>query len=278
MPELPEVETIRRILEPQLLGRTIIGLVVNCPDVIAYPALEVFVRSATGARIDRMGRRGKFISLYLDNGGIILLHLRMTGQLLVTPSDFPEGKHTHLVFPLDDGNELRFIDSRRFGRFWLVAPDEEDGISGVDRLGLEPFDPSLTADYLSTHWGKRRCSIKNCLLEQRVVAGIGNIYGDEILFTSGICPGRLASSLRPAEWEALAVAIPEVLQKGIEGDYMTPMEYLKAQGKEYRNASNFQVYGHGGEPCRRCGAILKRVVIAGRSSCYCPQCQKETPY
>lgn len=273
MPELPEVETVRRILEPQVLGRRIAGVTVRRSDVIARPEPEAFVRQVEGAVIAGMGRRGKFLTICLGDRGTLVLHLRMTGQLLVTPEDFPEDKHTHLLFGLDDGSQLRFIDTRRFGRFWLIGQGEEDCFSGVGKLGPEPFDEALTGDYLRGRLQKSRRAIKECLLDQAVVAGIGNIYGDEILFAAGIRPGRQACSLTEAEWRALAGAIPRIMEQGIRNDRMTAQEYLAGKGKEYRNETFWQAYGREGQPCPRCGAAMERLTLAGRSSCFCPSCQ-----
>lgn len=275
MPELPEVETVKRILEPQLAGRRITKLTANRPEVIKHPSAEEFERLVTGARIERMGRRGKFLFIFLENGDRILLHLRMTGQLLVTPKELPLEKHTHLIFHLDDGNELRFIDLRRFGRFWLIRAGEKDDYSGVAKLGPEPFDGEFTGSYLSAALGGRRKALKQCLMDQNIVAGIGNIYGDEILFAAKLAPTRPASSLTQAEWDALAAVIPAVLAKGIEDDRMTAEEYLETRGLEYRKTPHWQVYGRDGEPCPRCGATLKKVAIGGRNSVFCPDCQPE---
>ena len=275
MPELPEVETIKRILEPQLAGRTIVRLTVNRPEIVAHPSPEDFSGRVTGARISGMGRRGKFLFLNLESRERIILHLRMTGQLLVTPADFPQEKHTHLICHLDNGQELRFMDTRRFGRFWLLGGEEEDCCSGVQKLGIEPFDSCLTGKWLQEQTGKRKKAIKECLLDQAVVAGNGNIYGDEILFASQICPARRAFSLAEEEWDRLAAVIPEIMQKAIRDNHMTPEEYLAGRGKEYRSDPFLKVYGREGKECPCCGRQLTRIVISGRSSVYCPGCQRE---
>lgn len=275
MPELPEVETVKRILEPQLKGRMVTEVTLNRPDIIAHPSPEAFRQVVSGARIKGMGRRGKFLLVLLENGCTVIVHLRMTGQLLVAPPDLPKEKHTHVIIGMDDGMELRYVDARRFGRFWLIGDGEQDTYSGISRLGPEPFDPDLNSAYLQQKLKNRRRSIKECLLDQSVVAGIGNIYGDEILFAAGIYPGCPACSLTGAQWDKLTAAIPEILKKGIEDNHMTAEEYLAGQGKEYRNESFFQVYGHGGDPCPRCKMPLEHMMLAGRSSCYCPRCQGE---
>lgn len=275
MPELPEVETVRSVLEPQLTGRCIRAAEVRWPGVIGHPTVEAFTAGVCGQRVTGMARRGKYLSILLESGGTVRLHLRMTGQLLVTPADWPLLPHTHLILTLDDGSQLRFADARKFGRFWLLAPGEADVYSGVGKLGPEPFDAAFTAAYLRGALGSRRSAIKTCLLDQSVVAGIGNIYGDEILFAVKIHPARHAASLTPAEWKRLAAAIPENLRQNIERNRISPADYLAGDGGDYRNTPFLQVYGQQNRPCPRCGkAQLQRIVLAGRGSCFCPRCQK----
>lgn len=274
MPELPEIETIKSIIEPQIQGLTIENITVNRPEVIAYPTANVFCDLLAGQTISRMERRGKFLIFILDGGDHIILHLRMTGCLLLTPADFPEEKHTHIVLLLSNEKELRFSDTRRFGRLWLLQNGETDTYSGIEKLGIEPFSPNFNSEYLTACFGKRKKAVKGCLLDQGSVAGIGNIYSDEILFEAGINPARPANSLKPTEWERLAAAVPERLSYFIEANKMTPEEYLETKGQDYRNTPFLQVYGQQGKPCPRCGATLCRIVVGGRSSVYCPVCQK----
>lgn len=228
-----------------------------------------------------MTRRGKFLTIWLNSNDRIILHLRMTGCLLLTPADDPEEKHTHIIFSLSNGmekdhfTELRFSDIRRFGRFWLLGKDEIDTYSGTQKLGAEPFDRELTAGYLNTYLGKRKKAIKECLLDQSVIAGIGNIYADEILFTAGIYPARPACSLELEEWERLAAVIPERISYYIEANRITPEDYWKTKGQDYRNTPYLQVYGQVGKPCPKCGEKLCRIVVGGRGSVYCPVCQKK---
>lgn len=274
MPELPEVETVRRILEPQLRGRVVTGLDVHHPAVLAHPAPEAFRHAVRSARIGELGRRGKFLLVRLDGGAALVIHLRMTGQLLLTPPDYPMKAHTHAVFRLDNGNELRFVDTRRFGRLWLLGAEERDTFTGIHKLGPEPFDETFGAAYLERTLGKRHIAVKQALLDQAAVAGIGNIYADESLFAANLHPLRPTDSIRRAEWKRLAAAIPQVLDKAIADNAMTPEEYLAGEGAEYRNTPFFQVYGRAGQACPRCGTVLERIKIAGRGSCYCPRCQK----
>lgn len=274
MPELPEVETIRRVIEPQIRGLAIEQISVRRPEVIARPAPEEFCSRLEGQIFDSAVRRGKFLIFLFENGDRLILHLRMTGCLLLTPEDYPEEKHTHLVFRLNGGRELRFSDTRRFGRLWLLQKEEADTYSGIEKLGKEPLAPDFTASYLSDRLGKRRKTIKECLMDQSVIAGIGNIYSDEILFAAGIYPARPASSLTTEEWERLAQAVPERLSFFIKTNEVTPEEYLETKGQDYRNTLFLQVYGHEGEPCPNCKESLCRIVLSGRSSVFCPKCQR----
>lgn len=274
MPELPEIETIKRVIEPQIKGFAVQRTTVNRPEVIAHPAADEFCRRITGQVFAGTQRRGKFLILCMESGDRLILHLRMTGCLLVTPEGYPEEKHTHLVFHLSGGKELRFSDTRRFGRFWLLRQGETDTYSGIEKLGAEPFAPGFSGEYLSTRLGKRKKAIKECLLDQSVIAGIGNIYSDEILFAARIHPARPANTLTTEEWNRLTSVIPERLAFFVEKNKTTPEEYLETKGQDYRNTPFLQVYGHGGEPCPICGETLCRTVIGGRSSVYCPACQK----
>ena len=275
MPELPEVETIRRVIEPQIRGLVITRAVVRRPEVTAYPGADEFSRRLVGQTISHMTRKGKFLAIHLESRERVILHLRMTGGLLLVPAQCPEEKYTHVVFSLDNGKELRFADMRRFGRFWLLREEETDTCTGMDKLGIDPLASACNAEYLRAHLSKRRKAIKECLLEQSIVAGIGNIYSDEILFTAGIHPARPANSLEQSEWERLAEVIPERISYFIEKNAITAEEYLETKGRDYRNTPFRQVYGHSGGPCPKCRETLCRMVIGGRSSVYCPVCQKE---
>lgn len=274
MPELPEIETIKSVIEPQIKELAIENITVGRPEVIAQPTADKFCEAVTGQMISSMSRRGKFLIIHLKNKSRITLHLRMTGCLLVTPPDYPMEKHTHIIFHLSSGKELRFSDTRRFGRFWLIRNGEEDTYSGIEKLGLEPLSAECNAKYLQSRFGKRKKTIKECMLDQSVAAGIGNIYSDEILFRAKICPARPAGSLTEEEWKLLAGVIPECLLYFIEKNHITAEEYLKTKGQDYRNTPFLQVYGHAGEPCPNCKETLVRTVIGGRSSVYCPNCQK----
>ena len=231
------------------------------------------MRRAEGRHIISLGRRGKYISLDLDDGGRIWFHLRMTGRMYISPSDADQAKHTHIILRLDDGKDLRFVDPRRFGRFWYLMPDEEDRFTGMSKLGPEPLNGGLPNDHLRNRVGHSRRAVKECLLDQSVVAGIGNIYGDEILFESEVCPTRPACSLSDMEWERISENIPKVLGKGLEDDLRSPEWYLSG-GEGSWEESPYKVYGREGRPCQRCGQAIVRMVISNRSSYHCPCCQK----
>lgn len=274
MPELPEVETVKRILSPQICGHYITGVTVSRLEVLAHPTVDEFNNLTKLAVIQRVERLGKYLIICLANGCSILVHLRMTGQLLCTPAEYPVKPHTHVVFQLDNTQELRFTDVRRFGRIWLKRAEEQDTFSGIHKLGVEPFDKAFGREYLKSKLGNRRISIKQGLLDQTVIAGLGNIYADEALFMAGISPNRSSAEMKEADWQALTNAIPQILVKAIANNDMSEMEYLFSEGKEYRNSNFLEVYGRAGEPCRHCSTPIKRIKIGGRSSFYCSQCQK----
>ena len=275
MPELPEVEIIKRIIEPQIKGQKILSVDVRNEQIIAYPETSMFCGSLINKTITGMNRRGKFLSVNLDGGDKVYLHLRMTGQLLVTPKDYPMEKHTHLIIELSGGSQIRYIDVRRFGRFWYLKDGEDISITGIDKLGIEPTDRKLTAEYLKATMGKRKKPIKELLHDQSIVAGIGNIYSDESLYAAEIYPEKKCADLSDDEWERLAEKIPEIIRWGIKANKMTAEEYLAGQGKEYRNTPHLKAYGHAGKECPRCGALFEKIIVGGRSSTFCPECQRK---
>ena len=274
MPELPEIETMRRAVRPGIVGRTVTDVEVRSTSVIANTDPETFRGSLVGRVFDDLTRRGKYLTAQMDDGSRMVMHMRMTGCVVVAPCDRPEERHTHIVIRLDNGNELRFTDMRRFGRFWLFLEGEEDAISGISSLGPEPDDPALTADYLRRRLGSSRRPVKECLLDQTVVAGIGNNYTDEILFSCGMDPSRPACSIGDDEWESLSTMITRCMGFFTENNQVSPDEWLESQGREYRNTPLIRIYGHAGEPCPVCGTTLVKDRIGGRGSVHCPMCQR----
>lgn len=275
MPELPEVETMRRIIGPQIAGQRVLSVTVLNPQVIASPDAAAFSRLLTGQTVAGMGRRGKYLWLAMGGGDRMVFHLRMTGLPLVAPPEFPMDRHTHLVLELSGGNQFRYEDQRRFGRFWYLRGGETDAVTGMDKLGIEPDDPALTADWLEEKLGKRKKPIKETLHDQSVIAGIGNIYSDEILFDAKIHPGKKCRDIAGDEWRRLAGSIPRIIRWGIEIEDMTPAEYLAGRGKEYRNAAHLKAYGRAGQPCLLCGGSMEKTSVGGRTSTFCPNCQRK---
>lgn len=271
MPELPEVERIKRMIEPQIKGLSIDNLIVNTPNIISHPSPKEFINSVLNKEIEMMSRRGKFITIHLDTKDRIVLHLRMTGQLIVRPIDTIYEKHTHLIFNLSNKTQLRYIDPRKFGRFWFINKNEDDTYTGINKLGLEYFDSNFCVEYLKDKLSKKNKTIKQCLLDQNIVAGIGNIYADEILFASAICPTRKANSLTDNEYEILYINISKILNSAVEDYPILPDE---GYGKKYGNDDLIKIYGHANEPCPRCKKLLTKINISGRSSVYCENCQK----
>ena len=273
MPELPEVESVRAALHGALTGRRVER--VRLPDArcAAHPQAEAFCDGLRGRTIVALSRRGKFLCAPLDDGGRLAVHLRMTGRLLLAEADEAPVAHTRAALLLDDGRELRFVDTRRFGRLWLLRPGEKDTYTGMAGLGPEPDDPALDAAYLRCVCGRSRRAVKSCLLDQSVVAGIGNIYSDEILHAARIRPDRPACSLSAEEWEHLAAEIPRVMRFFTEKNLVTLGEYRQSAGLTYRNTPYLRVYARAGEACDVCGTALARRVIGGRGSVFCPRCQ-----
>lgn len=280
MPELVEVETAKNVLAPQITGCTFDEIIINTEKIIQGLAASDFSAKLMGTTISSLKRRGKFLIFVLENRCKLICHFRMTGVLLVTPPDYEDFKHTHIIFKLHEKTglkkELRFIDQRQFGRFWLLEREQSFDGTGIEKLGIEATDDSLTADYLRSRLSKRKIAIKTGLLDQHVIAGLGNIYTDEVLFRTKINPLKPCSMLTDEEWERLAYGIPMLMKFMIERNKISAEDYFKGRGTDYRNTPFLKVYNHAGEPCSVCGTILKREVISGRSTVFCPHCQEDT--
>ena len=272
MPELPEVETIKNVLKPHIVGKTITAVTINNESVIAMPQSSEFVSCLKGKTFSDFERRGKFLRFYFTNDDCLVLHLRMTGCLTVEDNSLPQEKHTHLILTLDDGKEIRYEDARRFGRFWYIEKGIEDRYSGIAKLGVEPND--LTFERLKSGFSKSGKTIKELLLDQTIVADIGNIYSDEICFRAKILPYKKGNALSDDDLSRLCVVIPETITYYVEKNKIPYEDYLKSRGKEYRNTPFLNVYGKAKKPCPICNATLAGKTIGGRSSVYCPNCQK----
>jgi formamidopyrimidine-DNA glycosylase len=279
MPELPEVETVMRGLRERLEGRVIRHAVAHRAD-LRWKLPEGFARQLIGARVRSFRRRGKYILMRLDGGRSVLLHLGMSGRMVLRRADgSPAGLHEHLVLETDDGWHLGFVDPRRFGAADLVATAEEDTHRLLAGLGPEPLEEGFDAATLSAALAGKRTPIKAALLDQGVVAGLGNIYVSEALFRAGISPRRLASTVagRRAEW--LVPAIRATLTEAIAAGGSSLRDYVQPDGELGYFQHAWKVYGREGEPCERCPgrpkcAGIRRVVQSGRSTFYCPLTQR----
>lgn len=277
MPELPEVETYVRELAPLLRGRQVTDVEVRWPRTIAAPPPEAFVQRIVGQRFAQFQRRGKYMLLGMDSGDTLIVHLRMTGHLHVHPASMTPDKHTHVVMALDDGHRLAFQDARKFGRIWLTP----DPARVLARLGPEPLDEQFSVAAWQKKLAGRRAAIKALLLDQAIVAGVGNIYADEALFWAGLHPTRRGGDLTSAQLTTLHAAIDAVLRAAIEkggsslGD-SSIQNYVRPNGAPGAYQAAHTVYQRTGQPCPRCGALIERMVIAQRSTHYCPQCQPVT--
>jgi formamidopyrimidine-DNA glycosylase len=276
MPELPEVETLRRSLVPIVVGRTITALRTGgFAAVMGDEGVAAVARRVVGQRIDRIGRRGKYLRLVLDDGSSLVVHLRMTGRLTVVLRDAAPLRFEHLALELDDGHDIRFSDQRKFGR--VVHMQARHWSTLARRLGPEPLVTSFTATRLQTALESRSGRLKSVLLDQRLVAGLGNIYVDEALFLARLHPERPAHSLSQAEVRRLHRAMRVVLRRGIANHGTTFSSFQDATGAEGRNQQQLRVYGRGGfYPCDRCGMQLVRIVVGGRGTSFCRRCQSNT--
>jgi formamidopyrimidine-DNA glycosylase len=275
MPELPEVETLRRGLERHLMGRTLGVARVRVAKMLkgTFRDSGGFSERLQGARIESIGRRGKHLIIALDSGYYLLLHLNMRGQLLVATSETPEAKYLAAAFPLDDGNELRFHDMWTWGEMRLVSSEELAGHPALSMMGPEPFSQEWTPQRFSAGLARRpKTAIKTILLDQGVVAGVGNIYADESLYRAGVHPLRPAASLNEAETERLHREIKAVLLEATDGGGTTSDNYVDAEGQVGRYTP--RVYDRNGKPCLSCGQPLTKIRVTGRGTVYCPSCQK----
>lgn len=281
MPELPEVETIRLGLKQITLAQDIQGGDVLLPRTIAYPvSVAAFCQGVQHKRIRDWYRRGKYLLAQLrdsetGDAGWLGIHLRMSGQLLWLKQQEPLQKHTRVRFFFPQGQELRFVDQRTFGRIWWVPPGERCDriITGLQNLGPEPFSETFSLEYLNQKLKRSHRSIKTVLLDQSLVAGVGNIYADEALFLSGIHPQTLSAQLQGENLARLHQAIIQVLQAGIEAGGTTFSSFLNVQGVNGKYSGMAWVYGRTGEPCRVCNTLIQRIKLSGRSAHFCPCCQ-----
>ncbi len=282
MPELPEVETICRQLEPELVGRRIESVEILDPRWSRPDAPAKVARRLGGRTIDSVGRRGKYILVGLDDGATLVMHLRMTGNVVIggrllggerlyEGSD-DEDRHLRAELRLDDGRSMRFIDSRRFGHGSVLEPGALAPYLD-QRLGVEPLSGELTPELIGELAAERTAPLKSFLLDQRRIAGIGNIYADEALFRARLHPLSPAGSMRPEHWGELRDGIVEALELGIEQGGSSIDDYRDARGERGSMQDEFLVHTREGEACPRCGESILRIVVGGRSTYFCRNCQ-----
>lgn len=270
MPELPEVETTVNDLKPHVIGKTIAGVDVLSPNTIAEPSPDQFRKGLVGRKILEIRRRGKHLIFDLDSKKVLMVHLRMTGALLVKPSSEKPEKFVRVVINLDNATAVHFRDVRRFGRMWLLKDESEV----VGKLGPEPLSPEFTTEVLAKILAGRSAPVKALLLDQTLIAGIGNMYADEALYSARIHPSQPADSLKKAELKRLHSAIQEVLHKGIKNKGASTDTYFRPSGARGAAHLEFQVAHRKGEVCPVCGGTVQRIVVRQRGTFFCPLCQK----
>ncbi len=280
MPELPEVETIRRGLQKQIKNKQIKDIVINVDKIVKKPSLREFITKIKDKKIKEIGRRGKYIIIHLDSEDKLIVHLGMTG-LLIYPYDNKitekeiKPKHNHLIFTFTDNTQLVFNDVRRFGKVYLISNINE--IETLSKLGVEPLEDYFTEEvFIQILNKKKNGKIKSFLMKQEFITGLGNIYANEVLYRSNIHPLRPVSSLNKKEVENLYQQIKLVLGEAVKlrGSTVADEAYRDTDGKKGKFAKKLQVYARKGEPCIKCGHSIEVVRIEGRSSFICPQCQK----
>lgn len=276
MPELPEVETIKESLKHKILFKKIKEVEVSCAKLIQFPESLEFAKNIKNKKIKGLERRGKYLIIKLTYNSNLVVHLGMTGQLIY--SDFPSeiDKHTHLLFHFEDSSQLQYRDVRKFGCLWLVKDGWLRFVSGLAQLGPEPLGEEFTLEYFQKLLDKKSI-IKYLLLSQKNLAGLGNIYVDEILFRAGISPERAAMDLTPREGEKLYHCIRLVLEEAVRARGSSVVNYIDGEGKKGSFQKYLRVYRRAGELCFTCKTPIKRIVLAGRGTYYCPKCQPLVP-
>ncbi len=269
MPELPEVETIKNELLPYIVGRCVAGVTLLWDGIVKQPSAKEFCSRLIGQRTTGVARRGKYLIFGLSSGEALIVHLRMTGSLLLKPASAEPDKYTRTILHLNGGTQLHFNDMRKLGMMRLV----EDINSVVGKLGPEPLEDSFTPHTLLKLLNNRKAPIKALLCDQTLVAGIGNMYADEALFAAGIHPLRLGKSLSQEEVKRLHQAIRQVLQAAIGNKGASVDTYLRPDGSPGTAHFQFQVAHRGGEPCPICGTPIERIAVRNRGTYFCPRCQ-----
>jgi formamidopyrimidine-DNA glycosylase len=274
VPELPEVETVRRQLADSLTGRRFARVQIDDPRVVRPFEPTAVAGELEGERVCGVERRGKYLIARFDSGRSLLIHLRMTGSLRhAAPGALADDPHRRAVVTLDDGSDVAYRDVRRFGTWLLVGPGELEPYL-ARRLGAEPLDRGFTADRLGSRLRHRHAPIKAAILDQRTIAGLGNIYADEALWYARVHPRRPAGELTPDDVRRLHRGVRRALVAGIDRQGATLRDYSLPDGAAGAMQHEFKVYGRAGEPCERCGTPIEKTRIAGRGTWYCPSCQR----
>jgi formamidopyrimidine-DNA glycosylase len=274
VPELPEVETVRRTLNELIAGKTIRRVTVTLPRILQQPDdPAAFAAMLEGRTFQSVERRGKFLRLLLD-GLTLVSHLRMEGRYGLFREEDPVDTHTHVIFHFTDGTELRYKDVRQFGTMHLFAPGQEWQARPLNKLGLEPLSEAFTREAFHLALGKRTTKIKPLLLNQEIIVGLGNIYVDEALHMAGIHPERTADTLSKAEKDRLHQAIVETLRAAVEAGGSSVKSYVNGQGEMGMFQHRLRAYGRTGEPCVVCGSPIEKSVVGGRGTHICPACQR----
>jgi formamidopyrimidine-DNA glycosylase len=274
MPELPEVETVRRTLQQLILHKQIEKITIYWPKIIKSPIdVEQFTDALKGEIFEDVGRRGKFLILYTGNFALVS-HLRMEGKYGLYPKDEPYDKHTHVIFHFTDGTELRYRDVRKFGTMHLYKKGDEFTKPPLLELGPEPFSEGFTKEYLERMLKKTTRKIKPALLDQQILVGLGNIYVDEALFRAGIHPERIANTLNNEEIALLHQEIIDTLTEAVKKGGSTIRSYVNSQGEIGMFQLELYAYGRKGQACKKCGTPLEKTTVGGRGTHFCPNCQK----
>jgi formamidopyrimidine-DNA glycosylase len=275
MPELPEVETVAIDLRKAgIIGQTIDGVCINWAKSIAVPAPKAFIERVVGQKIEAINRYGKFLIISLSGGDKLFIHLRMTGRLHLVSPTTPRAPHEHVILSLSSGRELRFHDTRKFGRWYLVS----DPQAILGKLGLDPLENNFTVDELNARLHHHKRQLKPLLLDQSIIAGLGNIYVDEALWEAGLHPKRISSTFQSDEVKRLFAAIVFVLKRGLQASGTTLgkglSNFYRLDGSKGTHQQTLSVFRRTGYPCPRCGELIIRLVVAERSTHICPGCQK----
>lgn len=274
MPELPEVETVKETLKLKLIGKKIKDVKVYYEGIIAYPEVKEFSKQIKNLPIKDIKRRGKWLMFDLDNY-YLLSHLRMEGKYFFKNKEDKLDNHEHVVFTLDDDEELRYRDTRKFGKMYLIKKEDINSIGPIKDLGLEPWDDSLTKEYLRSKYKNKKLPIKTVLLDQSIIVGIGNIYADEILFLSKLNPLIKCCDLNDNDLENIIKYTKEVLEKAIKLGGTTIRTYTSVDGVHGRFQNELLIHGKDKDVCPNCGQLVEKIRVGGRGTYYCINCQKD---